>query len=242
LRQLLKLARTTKRRRFQYSLRTLLVFVTLCALACSWLAVKMRRAERQRAAATAVLEKLERGGVHWDERASQWPRWLRRVLGDDFFNSVVEVDLHETGVSDAELEHLEGLDQLQTLRLYGTNVSDAGLEHLKGLNQLQTLELYDTNVGDAGLEHLKGLSRLQLLALTHTKVTDAGLEHLKGLSQLRTLALSQTEVMEHLKGLAQLQALHLSSTEVTNEGVQRLQQSLPNCKIEHEYPRQRAMQ
>jgi hypothetical protein len=35
-----------KRRWFQYSLRVLLVFVTLCAILCSWLAVKLRQARR----------------------------------------------------------------------------------------------------------------------------------------------------------------------------------------------------
>jgi hypothetical protein len=46
-----------KLRWFQFSLRTLLVFVTLCAIPCSWLAVKMQQAKRQREAVVAI-EKL----------------------------------------------------------------------------------------------------------------------------------------------------------------------------------------
>lgn len=68
-----------------------------------------------------------------------------------------------------------------------------------------------TKVIDAGLEHLKGLTQLQMLTLDGTQVTDAGLEH--------------------LKGLVQLQMLDLRDTRVTDEGVKRLQQALPNCKI-----------
>ena len=49
-----------KRRWFQFSLRTLLVFVTLCAIPCSWLAVKLRQMKREEAAA-AVIEKA--GGL-----------------------------------------------------------------------------------------------------------------------------------------------------------------------------------
>ena len=46
-----------------------------------------------------------------------------------------------------------------------TKVTDAGLEHLKGLTDLQTLELLHTKVTDAGLEHLEGLTRLRRAGL-----------------------------------------------------------------------------
>ena len=65
---------------------------------------------------------------------------------------------------------------------------------------------------DAGLEHLKGLSNLRSLDLSNTGVTDAGLEHLKGLKSLRSLDLRHTKV--------------------SDEGVSRLQEALPDCKIE----------
>ena len=62
------------------------------------------------------------------------------------------------------------------------------------------------------MEHLKGLTALQRLNLNGTQLTDAGLEHLKGLTRLQRLA--------------------LRNTKVTDAGVTRLQQALPNCKIE----------
>ena len=43
-----------KRRRFQFSLRTLLVFVLLVRIGLSWLAVRMDRAEKQRQAVQAI--------------------------------------------------------------------------------------------------------------------------------------------------------------------------------------------
>jgi hypothetical protein len=39
---------------FQYSLRTLMIIVTLFAIACSWFAVKMQQARRQREAVGRV--------------------------------------------------------------------------------------------------------------------------------------------------------------------------------------------
>jgi Leucine-rich repeat (LRR) protein len=62
------------------------------------------------------------------------------------------------------------LRQLQKLDLYDTGITDAGLEHLKGLRQLQELNLSGTAVTDAGLEHLKGLKQLRMLDLSFTKV------------------------------------------------------------------------
>jgi hypothetical protein len=62
------------------------------------------------------------------------------------------------------------LRQLQKLDLYDTGITDAGLEHLKGLWQLQELGLSGTEVTDAGLEHLKGLRQLRRLDHSCTKV------------------------------------------------------------------------
>ena len=127
--------------------------------------------------------------------------------------AVVEVRLvgRQDLLTDAGLEHLKGLTNLQTLYLSGTKVTDAGMEHLKGLTELQVLYLSGTQVTDAGLEHLKGLTNLRILALRNTNVTDAGLEHLKGLTNLIYLG--------------------LNNTNVTDAGVKKLQQALPICKI-----------
>jgi hypothetical protein len=142
-----------KRQWFQYSLGTLLVFVTVSAIPCSWLSVKMRQAERQRAAVVAI-EKLG-GYVVWDDGASKWPAQLREVLGKDFFRRVVAVELGRTEVTNAGLEHLKGLSQLQVLSLENTQVTDAGLQHLKGLSQLQQLLLNRTKVTSKGVKKLQ---------------------------------------------------------------------------------------
>jgi heme/copper-type cytochrome/quinol oxidase subunit 2 len=41
---------------YQYSLRSLLVLVTLCSLPCSWLGIKVQQAKRQQGAVRAIEE------------------------------------------------------------------------------------------------------------------------------------------------------------------------------------------
>ena len=64
----------------------------------------------------------------------------------------------------------QGFARLRELYLGGTKVTDAGLEHLKDLPELQTLDLSGTEVSDVGLEHLKGLRHLRTLDLSSTRV------------------------------------------------------------------------
>ena len=88
-------------------------------------------------------------------------------------------DLARTQITDAGLEHLKGLTQLQALFLDSTQITDAGLVYLKGLTKLEFLRLQFTQITDAGLVHLKGLTGLQTLELSNTKVTDAGVAELQ---------------------------------------------------------------
>ena len=93
------------RRRFQYSLRTLLLVMTLACIGMSWLGVKMQQARKQREAVEAI-EKLG-GWVHYDyqvDQSGRWhfgavppgPAWLRNGLGEDFFSTVVDIMCHRT--------------------------------------------------------------------------------------------------------------------------------------------------
>jgi hypothetical protein len=247
--------------RFQFSIRSLLVLTVAVAVPCSWLAVEMKAAKRQR----EVAEDIDNSGgtaeygIYYMPNPTLPAPWLLNLLGVDFFSDVTYVtlcpqdadaqlahlkdlpgiwglDLHGTQVTDAWLEYIEGLAELHFLELENTRVTDAGLEHLRGLTQLQLLCIRDTQITGAGLEHLKALLQLHELEITDTQVTDAGLEHLDGLSQLQDLAINSTRVtdagLEHLKGLTRLKSLRIfGCTLVTQAGANRLQQALPNCQV-----------
>lgn len=241
-----------KRRWLQFRLRTLVLFITTAAVVLGL--VHLHPAHRQSRAAAALRAC---GGVVTAEAVG--PRWFRALVGDEFFVSVVECDLTDPLISDADLVHLKGLTDLELVRLWDISITDVGMENLKGLTNLQTLivsrvpitdagvknlsaliSLYDldlseTEVTDAGLENLKGMISIEGLSLEKTKVGDAGLEHLKDLKNLASLSLTGTRVsdvgLENLRGLDELKYLYLYDTDVSDAGVSSLQQALPKVKI-----------
>jgi Leucine-rich repeat (LRR) protein len=212
---------TRTRRWFQFSLRTLLIFTLICAVAAGWLGKKIERKHQEQVAVDAI-RKLG-GYAYYDYQIGadgkisprgepSAPPWLRMLLGEGFFNEVEIVSLPPgPEVTDAALEGLKELKQLRFISLRDTRVSDAGLASLKGLTQLNGLNLSRTNVSGAGLENLSGLPQLQSLELEGANISDAG--------------------VAALKGLTQLQWLYLSGTKVTDADFNELQKSLPNCSI-----------
>lgn len=273
-------------RRWRYRLRALLLLVLLASIGMSWFAARMHRARRQREA-VAAIEKSGGCVIYYHEEGTPFPfsrmpprgpLWLRRLLGDDFFRTVLEARV----TSDADFQHLKQLDQLKRVRFCGpigesaafcleelhltpeptladqdpvcaeweqiaqlskleelyvgaTDVGDAELERLKAMAQLRCLDLYGTKITDAGLRHLAGLTRLETLRLDRTQIGDVGVAHLKALKQLKRLGLARTRItdgaLEHLTGLNHLAELDLRLTNVTAEGVTKIEQALPRCKV-----------
>ncbi len=130
--------------RFQFGIRTLLVLTVAVALPCSWLAVEMNNAKRQREALEGI-GKLD-CSVAYDWQVVTFdlnnliptlpdppgPEWLRNLLGLDFFSDADVVnDWKGTPVTNAKLEYLRGFPKLRQLCLYGTNVTDADVKKLK---------------------------------------------------------------------------------------------------------------
>lgn len=137
-----------------------------------WLLVRWHEI---RAQCNVVAEIRRAGGTV--EYSAQGPEWLRRLLGDEWFQRAFDAYLGPL-TTDKDAEHLKWLTELQILWLNGTNITDAGLEYLRALPQLQELYL-GPKITDAGLEHLKGLSGLRYLDLTCTQATEKGVEELR---------------------------------------------------------------
>jgi len=182
--------RVAKRHRFQYSLRTLFLITLACSLVCSYTAVRMQKAKRQREAVKAFAQY----GLQvvydyqcdislsecWKEPEPPGPEWLRNLVGIDFLCNAIVLRADFGGDSgDIDFIRLNDLPCLQGLSLDGLNVNDSALVHVKQLTGLKSLILSNTHVTDAGLLHLKELSHLRNLELSNTLVTDQGVKRLQ---------------------------------------------------------------
>jgi len=220
------------RRWFQYRLRTLLVFTALCGVAAKWVGDPIIKVQRQ---ARAVQFIRAAGGRTYDCLGHcTVPTWMQGWfgIGPGFWISHVRF-AEESG--DADLATLDDLPDLLFVIGCGSQVTDAGLEHLQGLRHLESVNLSKTRITGAGLVFLNKLTNLKRLDLSHTHVTDAGLRYLQGLTNLTELDLHGTQVTDaglpYLKMLANLKDLDLYGTQVSFDGVKRLQQALPNCAV-----------
>lgn len=225
----------SKRRWVQFSLRTVLLLVTLLCVALS---VWVVPAERQRRAVQAI-EALG-GSVEYagpDPFSTEvFPKpLLRRYLPPDYFDDVDVVSLNASRITDKDLAYLQKMTSLQKLFLDDTQITDSGLAHLEGLKGLQRLNLIGTKITDSGLVRLKGMTNMEWLAVDNTRVADAGLVHLQAMTDLKVLSLNKTRVtdagLSHLYGLTHLRWLGASRTQVTDIGVTQLHQELPSCRV-----------
>ena len=125
---------------FQFNLRSLFLVMLLACIGMSWVGVKMQRARNQREAVEWVKElggwvsydyEVGAAGFRTGKTKPSSPHWLLSFLGDDFFRSVVMVNLNSTQVADNGLKHLETLPHLATLCLNGTKVTDEGVKKLQ---------------------------------------------------------------------------------------------------------------
>lgn len=235
------------RRRFQFGVRSLLVFLVAVSVSLGWFAWELQRAHRQREAAEAILKTTGEVGYDYQypgglaetyKRQSidsgylgslepSVPGWLRKLLGDDFFCDVVYVYTCTTEVHDDDVAYLQRLKKLKWLTIHFTSVTNDGLERLRNLTCLETLDLSSNRrVTDEGLKHLHGMKNLMALCLSETRVTDSGLAYLRPLTGLEQLSLCGTKTsddgLKHLATLPNLQMLDLSFTGVTDDGLQQL--------------------
>jgi Leucine-rich repeat (LRR) protein len=87
-----------------------------------------------------------------------------------------QLNLENTGVTDAGLECLAKLNRLQILNLSGTKLSDASMPYIGQMSGLGDLRLSNTQLTNAGLASLKNCRRLNWLTVDHTKVSLEGLD------------------------------------------------------------------
>ncbi len=180
----------------------------LVALVVVFIAPRTRQARFQ-AQIVARIRALG-GEVKYDyqiQNPNAKPGRLQRLLGDDFFGRVVEVDLRSTRVSDNDLQILHELPSMTWLGLYDTSITDRGLIRIGKMQStrismvrlnsrhrcrnpslggtLQSSRASYSVYGDYSMPRwptLPDFPNLRELAVAETAVTDKGVKQLANLA------------------------------------------------------------
>ena len=206
-------------RLFRFSLASFLLAITIF---CVWLGIQVNRVRRQESAVAWVEEAGGRVAYgyqrdtkgdwtgHWD-KGGDWawdaephgPKWLRELIGDKYFLTVVEVDLRGSKATD--LSPLTDMPDVEWLFARSTNITD--------------------------ISPLAHLPNLRYLALTDAPVTD--LSPLQESNSLVSLDINNTRVrdLSPLARMTNLERLTMYGTPASEEEIAKLRTALPDCKI-----------
>jgi hypothetical protein len=230
----------SNQRRFQFTLRSLLIGVTLLAtflgLYLRFVYEPQERVAREQA---AIYEIKKLGGkvdylVPRPVLASL-PTWLSKFLGDEEYKPVNGVVFHHPQITARDLQILSSFTELESLIINHAKFETDCFQSLNQLNNLQTLLLHETPVSDGDLQYFSKMTELKYLFINKSQITDAGLKHLRPLKNLRSLLLPNSQItdagLEHLCQLSLLIELNLYGTHITESGYANLRAALPNCKI-----------
>lgn len=223
--------------RLQFSLRTLLLAVTMVALALSlWKSIDDHRMRRVRAARElarlgALIVSTTVGGETFSEvyLPGEWAGGeaglshladlpeVRRV-----FFSQRPVTVYSgprvpppcvgwsapSGITDGVMSYFARVKNLEWLDLTGTEITGSRLADLTSLRRLRLLDLQNTSIKEEYLGSLDELQSLEWLSLRGTQVSDNGVAYLVTMKSLRYLDVGETSVTDKsLLYLSQIKAL-----------------------------------
>lgn len=217
--------------------RIIAVVVVLLLMSC-FVISRLIPAYRQ-SVAIREIERLE-GRIQYNSVAPSWlvksgiDPWLRKI--GIRLDQVVFVQVAGPSTTDSTLKHIGNLTDLISLSVRESAITDSGLVHIADLENLHILNLSSTEITAAGLTHVVQLTNLKELFLSDTRISDEDLLRLDALSNLQGLHLLDSEITDngllHLHALKQLKVLVLLRCDnITDDGVAKLQESLPNCHI-----------
>lgn len=250
--------RAPRRWGLRFSMRSLLIAVTIFCVALGW---RLNRARQQREAVKAIKEAggwvyydyqtYDPNTAEFDLKAEPWePEWLRESVGIDFWHDVIGLNMsyHEEGGKRRDNKqspvnisgHLARLPRLKFLALTKHSVDDAGMQYVSRLKELEALFYWDADgVTDVGARHLASCPRLSYLFLESTDIGDAGLQSLAKLEGLEALVLPGNNITDEglasLVGHPRLKTLWVGGNDgrasnITNAGVSHLAQ-IPNLEV-----------
>lgn len=237
-----------RRRLTRFSLRTLLIVLTLTSI---WLGTRVTVARKQNRA-SAALERMraevtyEKNGqtrVVFGATEPSSPTIIEELRASVFPERVVRVRLYASWNSGAAkkgdeiMKCLGALPHLRSLSFSGVSIANEDLRHLSNHKQLATMYLESSKLDEQNVDFLRDLP-LEWLCVARTRFADKSLASLRDMHTLEYLDVTRTKVSDaglaYLEGLPNLKVIILRRTLVTREGYQALQKKLPNSRISWE--------
>jgi len=240
--------------KFRFSMRTLFILVTLLCVLLVPLSVKVYKARQQRMAVESIRAN---GGkvLYVHDWASIHPRpaildnrWLRSVLGDDFYDVVFIVRI--TDPSDADISQLSRLRSLLILDLkdpHNVDLSPLNRRSI-GIHFSSETSFTEKNLAELSqsgcrfhvsisgpviddLSPIYKLSNISRLTIANSQVSD--LAPLAKLVNLQFLNLNTPKAsdLSPLFKLSNLETLTLKDMQVPEAEINKLEKALPNCKV-----------
>jgi hypothetical protein len=209
--------------RYRFGLRTFLLVTSVFSI---WLGIKIGRDSMLQQAESAMTN----AGGHPRVRDStpDFPWGLRANRSDlDFYavsrplpetifaqldafapSRLRDLDLSNTGVTDASLKYVGQLGDLEYLSLANetylsgetipgkpqNRITDTGLREVRGLTELVRVQLGGTDITDEGLKYLTGMRRLRCIYLEGTKIEGTGFARLRSLTDLVIVELNGCQI------------------------------------------------
>jgi Leucine Rich repeat len=201
--------------RFRYSLRALLLFVTLLGVVILPIGMRIFRAASKRRQQFVALEVVRPYGLI-DTRIN---------LPEQFTSLYFVLGTTDDKVQEL-IPHLRQFPNLKVLHVHSQWVTDNSVECLAELSGLEELHFYNAALTDQSAKHLRRLSRLKLLFLSGDRMTDQAFPDLAALPNLERLGLSSPKFTNDgvaaLAPLSKLQQLDITSTSITDVGLKEL--------------------
>jgi Leucine-rich repeat (LRR) protein len=218
-----------RRSRLAISLRAMMILVLLVGGVLGW---KVRRATSQRHAVAAITR--AGGDVTYDyviaanpgclDDPQPWaPEWLRWLVGDEWFQEVIEVSLRDysgRGLAphDDTLSAVGALDRVEKLDVDIRLASASGLANLARLRRLKALTLAVNGTTDAWLAVVETMPWLDSLTVEYEdgSTTSATLSRIAGFRWLKDFEVGASEsidpeALSALAKLTQLESLAVTS-------------------------------
>jgi len=196
--------------RFQYSIRSALVFITVVGVLLAIRQSAVRKYESQRRAANRLFAA---GAVFTVDPIRPAP--LRWLVADSRLGPVTTVRLEECSDPGDSLGALADLPDLECLYMPNSTVRDDDLRHIAGLKKLRRLALWRTGITARGIRHLEDLENLELLYLFQLPITGVGFGKVRETCRLRYVDIVRCrefgeEGLEHLLRFRDLERVCLN--------------------------------